>query len=150
MQHPRRYGLRRCAAMRMSCTAAMVVAAAIVAAGCSSFGRSKSAPVRASDPNAYPANYRNQIRLANGFDQRAAFEIRFQTQNFSEGLVGKNNSFFRVDYRDAFSICIAWIGEHNLFGIERLALVVLFAEYLERLPQVWAICPGNRSAAGRW
>jgi hypothetical protein len=61
MQHPRRYGLRRCAAMRMSRTAAMVAAAVIVAAGCSSFGKSKTAPVRASDPNAYPANYRNQI-----------------------------------------------------------------------------------------
>jgi len=47
--------------MRMSATMAMIVTVAIVAAGCSSFGKSKPAPVQAFDPDAFPSNYRNQI-----------------------------------------------------------------------------------------
>jgi hypothetical protein len=61
MPHPRRFGLRRCAAMRMFRTGLAIAAAAVLAAGCTSFGRSKPEHERPVDPNAYPANYRNQI-----------------------------------------------------------------------------------------
>lgn len=40
-------------------TGSVLLAAALVLAGCSSFG--KKQPTQAPDPNAYPANYRKQI-----------------------------------------------------------------------------------------
>ena len=49
------------------------------------------------------ANQPEQFRIANHFDQRAAFAARgIEVQDFRKGAIRENEPFLRVDHRDAF------------------------------------------------